>query len=297
MVVSNYSDFLILQELKHWEFLSKNISESSSSWEDLVNRIWDYLESAVSKGFRYFDFIVGKLFSYFKSNPKVLILIAGILIANHGFQKSDIQEKLPEDATLTAEEVYNQAKKSEIEKNSPKSKGSLTHFLKAIAAKESSSDPEKINDSGYMGKYQFGKIALEDILLKKPYESDEQYQKRVESFWPNNFGTIETRSDYNYFLTKFTNRGVKFWPEHKQDKAMKQLLKNNQEYLGNYIDKWVGKTKKGIKITKSGLLAGAHLLGTSNVKKFLDQGLVTKDGNGTPITEYIKKFGGYNLNM
>ena len=78
---------------------------------------------------------------------------------------------------------------------------------------------------------------------------------------------------------------------------MKQLLKNNKAYLGDYVDKWVGKKKDGIKITLSGLLAGAHLLGPSNVKKFLDEGEVAKDGYGTPITEYIEKFGGYSVSI
>ena len=57
---------------------------------------------------------------------------------------------------------------------------------------------------------------------------------------------------------------------------MKQLLKNNKAYLGDYIDKWVGKKKNGIKITLSGLLAGAHLLGPSNVKNFLDHDFLKK---------------------
>ena len=59
----------------------------------------------------------------------------------------------------------------------------------------------------------------------------------------------------------------------------------------------MGKKKNGIKITLSGLLAGAHLLGPSNVKKFLDYGYVKKDDYGTPITEYIEKFGGYKITL
>ena len=116
-------------------------------------------------------------------------------------------------------------------------------------------------------------------------------------YWPKNFGKIRNEKDFNFFQSRFKNKGIDFWPEHKQDLAMKQLLKNNKAYLGDYIDKWVGKKKKGINITLSGLLAGAHLLGPSNVKAFLDNGTVTKDGYGTPITEYIKKFGGYNVGI
>jgi hypothetical protein len=142
--------------------------------------------------------------------------------------------------------------------------------------------------------------ALKDILQKGSGESEEDYENRIKSYWPNNFGKVRTDADFNFFKSRFLNKGVNFWPEDKQDMAMKQLLKNNLGYLGKYADKkggWIGKTKNGIKITLSGLLAGAHLLGPSNVKDFLDKGEVAEDANGTPITEYIEKFGGYAINL
>jgi len=320
MVVSNYSDFLILKEMKHWEFLSKNLSESDN-WTDLKSRIFDYLYKAADKGDVYLEKIAKQVFNYFKTNPKVLILVVALLIAKFGYSKKDVSDFVPDNSLISAEEIYSKAQmeagfpedaydeesesEEEDEVSQPKKQikfssvtsGGFGKFLHAIAGKESSHDPEKINELGYMGKYQFGEIALKDILKQKPGESDDEYQERIKSFWPKNFGKVKTKSDFNFFKSRFTNRGISFWPEHKQDQAMKQLLKNNKEYLGDYIDKWVGKTKKGIKITKSGLLAGAHLLGPSNVKKFLDEGLITKDANGTPITEYIKKFGGYSVNI
>jgi hypothetical protein len=56
----------------------------------------------------------------------------------------------------------------------------------------------------------------------------------------------------------------------------------------------LGKTINGIEITLSGLVAGAHLKGLGGVKQFL-QGKDNEDALGTKISEYIKKFGGYDL--
>ncbi|NBO22120.1 hypothetical protein EBU94_02105 [bacterium] len=140
-------------------------------------------------------------------------------------------------------------------------------FLDSIANRESSGDPESVNSLGYIGKYQFGKIALKDI--NKDIDTEE--------FKDN----------------------PEIWPEHKQDSAMVALLVKNKKYLGKYYQKYDGKVIGGIKITKSGMLAGSHLLGASNVKKFLEtRGKHNpKDGYGTKLTEYLEKFGGYKIKL
>jgi len=58
--------------------------------------------------------------------------------------------------------------------------------------------------------------------------------------------------------------------------------------------KYLGKTINGIEITISGLVAGAHLKGLGGVRKFL-KGKDNADAYGTKISEYIEKFGGYDL--
>ncbi len=58
--------------------------------------------------------------------------------------------------------------------------------------------------------------------------------------------------------------------------------------------KYLGRTINGIEITISGLVAGAHLKGIGGVKKFL-KGKDNADAYGTMISEYIEKFGGYDL--
>jgi hypothetical protein len=310
MIINNYSDFLLEQEMKNWEKLNEE-----AYWEELTDKLFNRLDKAFKIGESVFLSTVIKIFRYFKSNPKVLALVVGLLVAKYQFTKDQALGVVPADTIVSAEELYTQSmegrglpedweedsesdsEEQTVAKYNAPITGNLKKFLTAIADKESSLDPEKVNTEGYMGKYQFGEIALKDILQKLPGESDEQQEERLKKYWPKNFGKIRTDKDFNFFQSRFKNKGTDFWPEHKQDLAMKQLLKNNKAYLGDYVDKWVGKKKKGIKITLSGLLAGAHLLGPSNVKAFLDNGTVTKDGYGTPITEYIKKFGGYSVNI
>jgi hypothetical protein len=140
-------------------------------------------------------------------------------------------------------------------------------FLDSISERESSGDPESVNSLGYMGKYQFGKIALKDINVEVDLE-------------------------------KF-KKDPKIWPEKKQDAAMLSLLFKNKKYLGKYYTQYNGKKVGGIKITHSGMLAASHLLGASNVKKFLQTGGEHNpaDGYGTKLTEYLDKFGGYDLDI
>lgn len=198
--------------------------------------------------------------------------------------------------------------KAPAPKEEKKEKGGLMDYLEAIAFKECSGIPTKINSAGYMGKYQFSKESLNDVLKVKSGESFDEYSKRISSFMPAKFGSVEnfynrslkyneslTTKDVAFFRTKFRSKGLSFWPEKKQDQAMIQLLKNNFDYLGDYTKKYKDAVKKGIKLTISGMLAGAHLLGPKAVKDFITSGIIKKDGNGTPITEYIKKFGGYKF--
>ena len=82
-----------------------------------------------------------------------------------------------------------------------------------------------------------------------------------------------------------------------QEEAMLKLLLHNKKRLQKYIDKYEGKVVHGILVTESGLLAAAHLGGQGSVKKWFRNGRIRKDGNGVKITSYMKKFGGYILDL
>ena len=130
-------------------------------------------------------------------------------------------------------------------------------YLKKLAKKESDFNPNIINKFGYKGLYQFGKLALKDIGF--------------------------TSEDLDNTLN--------------QHKAALSLARKNEERLKDILNKYEGKEFKGIKITKNGIRAAAHLLGASTVKDwfnnttntpFAKKGFV--DGNGTHITQYLKMF-------
>ena len=132
-------------------------------------------------------------------------------------------------------------------------------FKEALAFKESRGKYTIVNRFGYLGKYQFGKTTLRRLKI---YNSAE-------------------------FLKK---------PE-LQEKAFIALCKINKWNLRKYMKGYVGKKINGIRITESGMLAAAHLAGAGNVKKYL-RSLGTfkfKDGFGTTIDSYLKKFGGYDI--
>jgi hypothetical protein len=82
-----------------------------------------------------------------------------------------------------------------------------------------------------------------------------------------------------------------------QEEAMQRLMLANYKSLRRYINKYNGTIVHGVLVTKSGVLAAAHLGGVGNVRKWFRRGIVFKDANGTKITSYMKQFGGYNLDI
>ena len=133
-------------------------------------------------------------------------------------------------------------------------------FLDALGHQESGNRYDIVNRFGYMGRYQFGKATLR---------------------------TIKVKVDKETFLNN----------PQIQDYAMLKLLCYNKNKLQKYIDNFEGKEINGILVTESGLLAAAHLGGQGSVKKWFRTGKVRKDGNGVSITSYMKRFGGYNLDL
>ena len=77
-------------------------------------------------------------------------------------------------------------------------------------------------------------------------------------------------------------------------------MKANEDELSDIIRKFDGKTFRGIKVTKSGILASAHLVGTMGVRSFFYPSKYhykTRDANGTTVAMYMKKFANYNLQI
>ena len=141
-------------------------------------------------------------------------------------------------------------------------------FLYALGQRESSNNPDTFNTLGYIGKYQFGKLALKDVGLDHV-----SYEKFVE------------------------DRSI--FPEELQDSAVIKLMKLNEKRLEQLIDKYEHKVIAGIYITRSGILAAAHLSGARNVQKFFRSNghHNPADAYGTKLSDYLKEFSGYNIDL
>ncbi|WP_419211768.1 hypothetical protein ACNR9Q_13610 [Maribacter sp. X9] len=134
-------------------------------------------------------------------------------------------------------------------------------FKEALAFKESQGNYFVINTYGYLGKYQFG------------------------------LGTLELVGVYNG--DHFLNDPV------LQEKVFYVNISRNKWILRKDIERYVGTYMGGVEITESGILAAAHLAGPGNVKLYLrSQGRMDiNDGYGTSISNYMKKFSGYDISM
>ena len=134
-------------------------------------------------------------------------------------------------------------------------------FLEDLGFRESSGNYKAVNQFGYLGKYQFGRKTLDALGY-----------------------------------TDISNRVFLANPQI-QEEAMYDLLIHNKKILRRQIEKYNGKVINGILITESGILAAAHLAGPGNVKKFFRKGYEFRDGNGTKMTSYMKKFSKYRLDL
>lgn len=148
-------------------------------------------------------------------------------------------------------------------------KGDLYDFLHDLGHRESENRYEVKNNLGFMGRWQFGKPRLYDLGIS------------LDGWHPKDRPVLKT-------LT---------WEELKSDSLRQcMLVIKHVRLLKNqlYKNPYIGKEVLGIKITLSGLVAGAHLKGIGGVNEFL-KGEDNADAYGTQISEYISKFSDYDL--
>jgi len=140
----------------------------------------------------------------------------------------------------------------------------LSRYLEAIGHSESRNNPKAYNSYGYVGKYQFGFAARKSC------------------------GYGEVR--FNDFI-----KNPSVWSEEDQDAAMITLLSKNESHLKDVIRKYNGKVIKGVTVTKSGILAAAHLAGAGGVQRYFRNGSNPRDAYGTGLEDYLFKFSGFNI--
>ena len=165
-------------------------------------------------------------------------------------ERYDINDLENQDLAINQQKIF-----------SPHLGKSFTGFKEALGFKESQNDYFRVNQFGYLGKYQFGKSTLKVLGIHHP------------QFFLNN-------------------------PE-LQEKAFIANTQRNKWVLRKDIKRFKGKLIKGVKVTESGILAAAHLAGPGSVKKFLRSYGETgfADANGATIRYYMKKFSGYDTSL
>jgi hypothetical protein len=150
-------------------------------------------------------------------------------------------------------------------------KGNFEDFARALGQRESSNKYYCQNKFGYLGRWQFGKERLWDLGYSI-------------NGWKPRFRKLKTVIPRNEFLLD----------ANLQDTVFKMHIKELRKRVYAKFKKHLGTVVNDIVITESGCVAGMHLKGEGGLKKFL-RGKDNADANGTKISEYIYKFGNYDL--
>lgn len=137
-------------------------------------------------------------------------------------------------------------------------------FRSNLSFSESSKDWKSINTIGCIGLFQFTNETLASI-------------------------------GFEYVTTEKFKNNPYIFPKDSQYLAFDKLIMANYFSLKKYIVKYSGKIHNGIKISKAGILAAAHLGGEYRVRIYFDKGIDSVDKYGTKLSDYIKKFGGYKF--
>ncbi len=155
----------------------------------------------------------------------------------------------------------------------------LDDFREDLGQIESSGRYNVENPFGFIGKYQMGEYAMIDTGY---YKKD----GKKNNDWTGQF----TGKDGIYSKQDFLNN------PQAQENALNIYKKIQWQYLKPY-HKYIGQTINGIRITPSGMLAGAHNGGHGAVIIYINSN-GTKDptdGNGIHVSRYMKKFENYDV--
>ena len=148
----------------------------------------------------------------------------------------------------------------EVEEESD-SRKDILRFLEAIALFESNNRYDVVNSYGFLGRYQFSPRTIKHL----------GYDILNEDFLRN---------------------------KRLQDEIMLAYMRENYVSLRPYIEEYNNTNYKGMYITTSSILAGAHFAGAMGMKRFLLNKLDsigTVDVNGMTLRKYMTKFSDYNV--
>jgi len=150
-------------------------------------------------------------------------------------------------------------------------------FFKALGFKESGSENKKINKFGYLGKYQFGEVALSALGY---YHKDGSARNDWRGKWTGKLGIFSKQDFINSPLA--------------QEVAIHELTSYHWKVAKIHkLDRFIGEKMHGVHITREGILAAMHLKGPSGVTRFIYKGIDSTDALGTGVKEYMRLFSNY----
>jgi serralysin len=160
--------------------------------------------------------------------------------------------------------------------------GTYSDFFRALGQNESGNNYGFVSSLGYLGRFQFGEEALQAVGF---YQGDGTSAIDFIGSW-----TAKSGSYGVWDKSGFLNSPA---AQDAATTAWFERIDSDLNMLGlrQYEGQWIG----GGQITNSGLLAGAHLVGVWALKSYLETrgGNDTRDGYGTPVSQYVHKFGDY----
>lgn len=172
--------------------------------------------------------------------------------------------------------TFDTSKNKDVPKR--KARKARTGLSEKLGQRESSNNYKAENRLGYIGKYQFGNMALQDLGMVKAKPKGVSQKK-----WLSNPKAWTGRFDINSKKEFLNNPQV----QEKVFKKWEEIL--NKRTTSRGLDKYVGKTIDGVKVTRDGINAASHLLGHGAVQKAFRSGkLNASDANNVTIKEYIE---------
>ena len=148
-----------------------------------------------------------------------------------------------------------------VEEDESDSRKDLLRFLEAIARFESNDRYDVVNPYGFLGRYQFSPMTIRHL----------GYDILNEDFLRN---------------------------ARLQDEIMLAYMRENYISLRPYIEQYNNTNYKGIYITTSSILAGAHFAGAMGMRRFLlsrSDSVGKTDANGMTLRRYMTRFSDYNV--
>ena len=148
-----------------------------------------------------------------------------------------------------------------VEEDESDSRKDLLRFLEAIARFESNDRYDVVNPYGFLGRYQFSPMTIRHL----------GYDILNEDFLRN---------------------------ARLQDEIMLAYMRENYVSLRPWIEEYNNTNYKGMYITTSSILAGAHFAGAMGMRRFLldrADSIGKTDANGMTLRRYMTKFSDYNV--